>query len=281
MALSPALQMRCDDLLRRIADFGRVAVAFSGGVDSSVVAKAAQLACGADAVALTAVSASLASGERELAARVAEAIGIRHRLIETSEFDNPDYRKNAPDRCFFCKDELYRCVEALRDELGFAVMLNGANADDRGDHRPGMQAARNYGVDSPLLEVGFTKADVRAVAREWDLPVWDKPASPCLSSRVAYGLEVTPERVSRVDRAERFLRGLLGAEELRVRHEANDLARIEVAPAVLPRLAEESVREAIAAELKSYGFRYVTVDLEGFRSGSLNAMVPADQLRVL
>lgn len=276
-----SLQRKQQALIDRIAGFERVAVAFSGGVDSSVVAKAAHLACGDRAIALTAVSSSLAQGEREIALDVARTIGIRHELVETEEFENEDYLRNGPDRCYFCKTELYDRIDSLRERFGFSVILNGANLDDRGDHRPGMQAAQEHAVDSPLLESGFTKEDVRELARLWDLPVWDKPASPCLSSRIAYGLEVTPERVARVDAAESFLKHLLDERELRVRHEQNDLARIEIPVSALSKISEEPVRRQVVSKLRELGFRYITLDLEGFRSGSLNAMVPVDQLRVL
>ena len=262
-------------------DSNGLRVAFSGGVDSSLVAKASLLACGENAIALTAVSPSLAQGEREIANDVAQTIGIRHELVETEEFGNEDYLRNGPDRCYFCKSELYDQLDALREQFGFAVILNGANLDDRGDHRPGMQAAREHAVDSPLLETGFTKQDVRDLAREWELPVWDKPASPCLSSRIAYGLQVTPERVARVDAAEAFLKKLLGERELRVRHETNDLARIEIPVSTLSIISEQIIRSQVVAKLRELGFQYITLDLEGFRSGSLNAMVPLDQLRVL
>ncbi len=281
MSLPPPLLEKRDRLLARIANCGSVGIAFSGGVDSSLVAKAARIACGDRAIAFTAVSDSLAAGERESAETVARRIGIRHVCIETREFQNSDYLKNAPDRCYFCKDELYDRLDALREQYGFAVLLNGANADDRGDHRPGMRAAREHAVDSPLLEVGLGKADVRELARDWDLPVWDKPASPCLSSRIAYGVAVTPERLSRVDAAEGLLRELLGVSELRVRHEHNDLARLEVPLSALPRLVEERVRDEVARRLRALGFRYVTLDLEGFRSGSLNAVVDLSELRIL
>ncbi len=210
------LEQKRDRLLAILGSCGRVAVAFSGGVDSAVVAKAAHVACGENAVAVTAVSASLASGEREAAEKLAKQIGIRHRVIETQEFENPDYLKNAPDRCYFCKTELYTRLERLLVPVGeslgidsgleFDVLVNGANLDDKGDYRPGMKAAREHAVRSPLIEADFTKADVRQLAAHWELPVWDKPATPCLSSRIAYGLSVTPERVRRVDEAEQFLR---------------------------------------------------------------------------
>jgi len=246
-------------------------VAFSGGVDSVVVARAAQEACGEQAVAITAVSPSLPAGEWDEAQRLAREIGIRHQRVDTSEFSNPDYLRNAPNRCYFCKTELYGQLEALAPQLQIDVLLNGANLDDQGDWRPGMQAAREFAVRSPLLEVGMTKADVRALARHWGLSVWDKPASPCLASRIAYGLEVTTERVSRVDQAESFLKGLLGVQELRVRHEVNDLARLEVPLSAVPLVIDREFREKISGRLRELGFRYVTLDLDGFRSGSMNA----------
>jgi pyridinium-3,5-biscarboxylic acid mononucleotide sulfurtransferase len=280
-ALDDALTSKRDRLLDILRACGRVAVAYSGGVDSAVVAKAAQLACGANAVAITAVSASLASGEREAAETLAAQIGIRHQVIETDEFSNPDYLKNASDRCYFCKTELYTQLERLlsqphADLPEFDVVVNGANLDDRGDYRPGMQAAREHAVRSPLIEAGLTKADVRQLAAHWELPVWDKPATPCLSSRIAYGLAVTPERVERVDRAEQFLREQFGLREFRVRHEAGDLARIEVSVDELPRLIAEPARKSISEKLHSLGFKYVSLDLDGFRSGSMNAVVPLE-----
>ena len=278
-ALDETLTAKRDRLLDILRACGRVAVAYSGGVDSAIVAKAAQLACGDKAVAITAVSASLASGEREAAESLAAQIGIRHRVIATDEFSNPDYLKNAPDRCYFCKTELYTRLERLLcDGSGalpeFDVVVNGANLDDRGDYRPGMQAAREHAVRSPLIEAGLNKADVRQLAAHWELPVWDKPATPCLSSRIAYGLAVTPERVERVDRAEQFLRQQFGLREFRVRHEAGDLARIEVPIDALPRLISDPARRAISEKLHSLGFKYVSLDLDGFRSGSMNAVVP-------
>jgi pyridinium-3,5-biscarboxylic acid mononucleotide sulfurtransferase len=286
--LAPALAEKRDQLLAILRSYGRVAVAYSGGVDSAVVAKAAQLACGDKAVAVTAVSASLASGEREAAAKLAAQIGIRHRVIETREFENPDYLKNAPNRCYFCKTELYTRLEQLLDRpasggisdlgLEFDVLVNGANLDDRGDYRPGMTAAREHAVRSPLIEAGLSKSEVRELAAHWNLPVWDKPATPCLSSRIAYGLAVTPERVQRVDEAEKFLREEFGLREFRVRHEMGDLARIEVPLAELPRLTAPPARELITQRLRKLGFKFVTLDLDGFRSGSMNAVVPLESL---
>ena len=275
--LDSDLAAKRDRLLDSLKGLGRVAVAFSGGVDSAVAAKAAALACGDGAVAVTADSPSLASGELENAAAVAERIGIRHRVLSTNEFASPDYLANAPDRCFHCKSELYDRLGGLLPELGVDTVVNGANVDDAGDHRPGMRAASDRGVRSPLLECGFTKSDVRALARAWNLPVWDKPASPCLSSRIAYGVSVTEARVRRVDAAEAWLKRRFDLRECRVRCEANELARVEVPRPALPRVAEEAA--AVSEELRRLGFRYVTLDLEGFRSGSLNAVVELETVR--
>lgn len=266
------LAAKRDRLLAFLAGLPRVVVAFSGGVDSAVVAKAAQVALGERATAVTGTSSSLASGELEEAARLAQLIGIRHEVIATQEFADPAYLANAGDRCYHCKTELYTRLEELLQRYPDAVIVNGANLDDQGDYRPGMTAAREHRVRSPLLECGFTKADVRALAAHWQLPVWDKPASPCLSSRIAYGEEVTPERVAMVDRAEQFLRSL-GLRELRVRYHRGDLARLEVPADALVRLAEPELREQIVAHLRGLGFKFVTLDLEGFRSGSLNQLV--------
>lgn len=273
-----ALDAKRRELLRLLADAGRVAVAFSGGVDSAVVAKAAHLACGENAVAVTAVSPSLATGELEEATQLAAQIGIRHLAIRTAENENPDYRRNAPDRCYFCKTELYARLEDRLEELQADVVVNGANMDDRGDHRPGMQAANEHAVRSPLMEAGLTKREVRELARSWGLPVWDKPATPCLSSRIAYGVEVTEDRLARVDGAEQFLKQEFGLREFRVRHEANDLARIEVPAEELPRVLEPDARRAIVGRLHTLGFRYVTIDLDGFRSGSLNEGLAVHQI---
>lgn len=267
--MSELFQKR-DVLLATLAGYGRVAVAFSGGVDSAVVAKAAFEACGDRAVAVTAVSLSLATGELEDAREVTALIGIRHTIIETQEFQNENYLQNPSNRCYFCKTELYSQLESRLDELGVDVICNGANLDDQGDYRPGMAAAKEHTVRSPLIEAGLTKADVRELAKHWALPCWDKPAMPCLSSRIAYGVSVTPERVRRIDAAEQFLRHQFGLREFRVRLEANDLARIEVSLSEIAPLLSLPKFELIARELRSLGFRCVTIDLEGFRSGNLN-----------
>jgi len=199
-------------------------------------------------------------------------------VIETAEFANPDYLSNPSNRCFFCKTELYSQLDRVLPELNVEVVVNGANLDDQGDHRPGMVAAAEHSVRSPLIEAGLTKQDVRDLARHWELPVWDKPAMPCLSSRIAYGVEVTPERVRRIDLAEQFLAELLETRELRVRLESGELARIEVPLSELPKLTSPGVSEGVATKLRELGFLFVTLDLEGFRSGSLNAVLPVESL---
>ena len=280
MTADTSFVARRDRLLDTLRDCGRVAVAFSAGVDSTVVAKAAQLACGDKSVAVTAESPSLASGELDQAIELAGQIGIRHRVLQTSEFLDDDYLANPANRCYFCKSELYSLLARMLPELGVDVIVNGANLDDRGDHRPGMQAAAEHSVRSPLIEAGLTKADVRELARHWALPVWDKPAMPCLSSRIAYGVAVTPERVRRIDAAEQFLANELGTRELRVRLESGELARIEVPLDLLPRLLEPELRQQTVAELERLGFRCVTIDMAGFRSGNLNALLPVESLSI-
>jgi pyridinium-3,5-biscarboxylic acid mononucleotide sulfurtransferase len=259
-------------LLQWFAPWSSCAVAFSGGVDSAVVACAAHRALGARAVAVTGNSASVAEGELEIARRVARQIGIRHEVLATHEFENPQYVRNAPDRCYHCKTELYdRMVDWLQ-QFHVEVVLNGANADDQYDYRPGLRAAAEHQVRSPLAECGLNKEQVRAVARLWELPVWDKPASPCLSSRVAYGEEVTPQRLAMIDGAERFLRER-GFPVVRVRYHRGDLARVEVPEGEIDRVCEAELRRAMTEHFTALGFRCVTVDLSGFRSGNLNSLV--------
>jgi uncharacterized protein len=275
----PALTARRDELVATLRAYGRLAVAFSGGVDSAVVAQAAYLALGEQAVAVTAVSESLAEGELEEAEALARQIGISHRVIRTEEFADPNYLRNNPDRCYFCKSELYGRLSGLLGALGVDVIASGANADDAGDHRPGMRAAAENGVRHPLQECGFHKEEVRALAKSWGLPTWDKPATPCLSSRIAYGESVTPERVRMIDRAEQWLREATGLRVLRVRYHNGDLARIEVPAADLPRLFADDVRGPMVSAFRALGFKFVTVDFEGFRSGSLNSLIPLESLQ--
>lgn len=268
-----------NQLVATLRELGSCAVAFSAGVDSTVIAKAAQLALGEKAVAVIGVGAALPEGELGEARSIAVQIGIR--LVEraTLEIDNADYQANAPDRCFHCKTELYKHVRQAADELSLAAIVNGANADDVGDHRPGMRAAENYAVRSPLLECGFGKQVVRDLAKHWGLPVWDKPAAPCLASRIAYGQQVTPERLAMVDAAERRLREL-GLRELRVRYHEGDLARLEVPADAIALLASDEVRKSLVRDLRKLGFKRVTLDLAGFESGNLNTLVPVEALSI-
>jgi uncharacterized protein len=275
----PQLADKEQRLYAILRDLGRVVVAFSGGIDSTVVAHAAFKVLGENAVAVTADSPSVPRAEVAEARELAEKIGIRHLVVATGEMADPNYVRNDGARCYFCKSELYRRIESLLPDLGMSVICSGANLDDQGDYRPGLTAAAEHGIRHPLLEAGLTKADVRALAHEWGLPTWDKPASPCLSSRLAPGVEVTHERTGRVEAAEVYLRAL-GIRELRVRLHEGELARVEVPASELPRIAETEVRDELVRYFKELGFRFVTLDLEGFRSGSLNTLVSLDKKRL-
>jgi uncharacterized protein len=275
--MSATVESKRDRLLAAMRSYESCLVAFSAGVDSTVVAMAARVALCDRAVAATGASASLATGELDQARQLAQLIGIRHEVLTTDEFANADYLRNAPDRCYHCKTELYTQLEPIATELGLKVIVNGANVDDLGDYRPGMDAAGEHRIRSPLIECGLNKADVRALAAHWRLPIWDKPASPCLSSRVAYGEEVTPQRLAMIDQAEQHLRRL-GLATLRVRYHRGDLARIEVPLEAIPRLAEPRVRDELVEVFRQLGFKYVTLDLAGFRSGSQNDSLPVVQL---
>ncbi|MDQ3964102.1 MAG: ATP-dependent sacrificial sulfur transferase LarE [Actinomycetota bacterium] len=251
-----------------IAVVERVVVAYSGGVDSALVAARAHEVLGPHALAATAVSPSLAVRERRFAAELARGLGWNHVEVATGELDDPRYVRNDPDRCFWCKDELFAVLAPIAQQRN-AHLAVGTNADDLSDHRPGLRAAREHGVRAPLVEAGLDKTLVRAVAAEIGLAAADRPASPCLASRVAYGVEVTEERLRRIDAAEEILREL-GCVELRVR-DHGDLARIEVRPADVERVA--GLRATIADRFKALGFKYVTLDLVGFRSGSMNEVL--------
>ncbi|MCH8044696.1 MAG: ATP-dependent sacrificial sulfur transferase LarE [Planctomycetes bacterium] len=270
--LSPSIAAKRDRLLDTLRGYESCAVAFSAGVDSTVVAKAAQLALGDRAVAVTGVSASLAEGELESAVELAALIGIRHETLATDELADEQYTRNAADRCYHCKTQLYEQMAPLAERFDARVIVNGANIDDIGDYRPGMIAAGEHRVRSPLIECDINKAEVRQLAAHWELPVADKPATPCLSSRIAYGEEVTPERLRMIDSAEQFLRAR-GLPEVRVRFHRGEMARIEVPVGALAKLCDPAFRKALVEELKSLGFTYVTLDLEGFRSGSQNEVL--------
>lgn len=264
-------------LEKRLQDLGSVAVCYSGGVDSAFVLLVAHRVLGARAVGITAVSPSLLPSEKDLAIRVAKEIGARHELVETHEIDNPNYASNPTNRCYYCKTELYDVAEKWAREHGFAAIANGTNTDDLGDYRPGLDAAREAKVVSPLVEVGMNKDDVRRHSRALGLGVWDKPASACLSSRLPYGTAVTRERLLQIGGLEEDLRAL-GFRQLRVRfHEK--VARIEIEQSELHRAFD--VREQIVAAGKKHGFVYVTLDLQGYRVGSHNELLVGNSLRVL
>lgn len=254
-----------------LAAIPSLVVAYSGGVDSAYLAYAARKVLGSRMLAVTAVSASLSQHDRRQAEACAAELALPHEFIETGEVSNPEYRANNPNRCFFCKDELFNKLDALAGDRGYAAVAYGVNVDDLGDWRPGQQAARNHRVLTPLVDAGLTKPDIRELARRAGVPVWDRPASPCLASRVAYGVEVTPERLSVVEQGEEAMRAL-GFTRFRVRHH-DKLARIEVAPNELPRALQPEMVRRFVEIFKALGFAYVTLDLEGYRQGSLNSVL--------
>ena len=275
----PAIEEKLARLRERLVELGSVLVCYSGGVDSAFVLAAAHAALGPRAIGMTAVSPSLAPGEHEDAVAVARSIGADHRLVASNEIEDAGYVANNPDRCFHCKSELYRIAAQKRVEWGLAAILNGTNVDDLGDYRPGLEAARLAEVVSPLVELGFTKADVRAGASALGLPIWDKPAAACLSSRIPYGTSVTRERLTQIGGFEGALKRL-GFRQVRVRYHG-ELARIELALAELGRAAEPEVRDAIVAAGKQHGFKYVTLDLAGYRVGSHNEVLVGKSLRIV
>jgi len=250
-----------------LASLDSVVVAYSGGVDSAYLAFIASRTLGERAVAVTADSPSYPERHRELAIRIARDFGLRHEIIHTSELERPEYRANPANRCYYCKHELYTHLSRLA-ETRRAVVVDGNNADDRGDFRPGRQAAREFGVRSPLDDVDLTKDEIRELSRRAGLPTWDEPASACLSSRIPYHTEVTDEKLRTIERAEAVVRGL-GFKVFRVRHH-DELARIEIAKSEMPRALEQETAAAIVRDLKALGYKYVSLDLQGYRMGSLN-----------
>jgi uncharacterized protein len=265
------------DLDRRLRSLGRLLVAYSGGVDSAFLAWAAHRALGDSMLAVLADSPSLARTQFNDAVAFTRERQIPLEVVHTGELDRPEYVRNDAARCFYCKDELFTVMEQIRTARGFEAVAYGVNLDDQGDFRPGQEAARRHGVVAPLLEAGLSKAEVRELARAAGLRVWDKPASACLSSRVEYGREVTPEVLAVVEQGEDALRGL-GFRQFRVRHHG-EIVRLEIAPEEMPRALTPAMAARFSRIFKALGFTYVTLDLEGFRSGSMNAVLPVAKLR--
>jgi pyridinium-3,5-biscarboxylic acid mononucleotide sulfurtransferase len=265
------LNQKLEQLQSLFAEMGKALIAYSGGIDSTLVAKIAYDALGDRALAVTAESPSLLPEDLEDAQIQAAEIGIAHKIVQTHEIDNPNYASNPVNRCYFCKSELHDTLKPLALQWGYPYVVDGVNADDLSDYRPGIQAAKERGARSPLAEVGVTKAEVRQLAKQLGLPWWDKPAQPCLSSRFPYGEAITIAKLQRVGRAERYLRNL-GFKNLRVRSEG-DTARIELLPDQIKEFVLTTDLPALVAALQSYGFTYVTLDLEGYRSGKLNQVL--------
>ncbi|MFO5526270.1 MAG: ATP-dependent sacrificial sulfur transferase LarE [Cuspidothrix sp.] len=265
------LTEKLEQLQALFAEMGQALIAYSGGVDSTLVAKIAYDVLGDRALAVTAVSPSLLPEELEDAKIQAATIGISHKIVQTQEMDNPNYRSNPVNRCYFCKSELHDTLKPLALELGYPYVVDGVNADDLHDYRPGIQAAKERGARSPLAEIGVTKTEVRQISQQLGLAWWDKPAQPCLSSRFPYGEEITIAKLQRVGRAEIYLRNL-GWQNLRVRSE-NDTARIELSPDKIKDFVMTTDLPSLVSAFQNWGFIYVTLDLEGYRSGKLNQVL--------
>jgi len=268
-----ALREKQEKLFRILRQLGKVLVAYSGGTDSAYLAWAAREVLGDNAIAVTADSPSIPESHKRDAIAFAQRFGIRHEMIPSHEFDNPAYVANNPDRCYHCKDELFRRMEQIAPRYGGAVIVYGVNTDDLGDYRPGQNAARLHGVKAPLVEAGLSKAEIRELSRMAGLPTWDRPAAACLSSRIPYGTPVTPDVLRRVEVAEERIRGL-GFRQFRVRYHG-DLARLEIDRSEWSRALSEEMFDQLAAVFKESGFLYSAIDLRGYRQGSLNeALAP-------
>jgi uncharacterized protein len=276
-ASTPCAAEKLQTLEAQLRQLGRLMVAYSGGVDSAFLAATAHRVLGANMVAVLADSPSLARRDMEQARAFAASIGMKLEIVNTEELDQPEYARNDANRCFHCKDALFTTMEALGTKLGFASIAYGMNSDDTSDYRPGQRAATNHAVLAPLADAGMSKADVRILSREAGFELWDRPAAPCLSSRIEYGRPVTREALAQVEMGEEWLRKL-GFRELRVRHHGQ-LARVEIARTELARALTMEMLDAITEGLKAAGFEYVTLDCKGFRSGSLNALLPVEVLK--
>jgi uncharacterized protein len=265
------LETKQQKLEEQLSKLPSLIVAYSGGVDSAYLAYAAHHVLGERMLAVTALSASYSARDRAEAEKCLARFHFPHEFIATDELSNPRYRANNADRCYFCKDELFAQLDTLAGQRGFAAVAYGINADDVGDWRPGQQAAREHKVLTPLLDSGMTKADIRELSRQVELPVWDRPASACLSSRIAYGIEVTPERLAVVEKGEEAVRAL-GFHQFRVRYH-EQLVRIEISPEEMTRALDPAMARKFVEVFKELGFKFVTLDLEGFRSGSMNSLL--------
>ena len=269
---SAALASKQEKLLGLLRAMDRVLVAYSGGTDSAYLAWAAKQALGDNAIAITADSPSVPRSHMRDAAALTHDFGIRHEIIQTLEFENPEYAANNPDRCFYCKDELFRRMEELASRFPGQTIVYGVNTDDLGDYRPGQKAAKIHEVKAPLVEAGLSKAEIRELSRLAGLPTWDRPAAACLSSRVAYGTPVTVENIQQVETAEEAMKAL-GFRQFRVRYHSDELVRVEIARDEMPKALSLEMFEKISSSLKTLGFKYVTLDMQGYRQGSMNEVL--------
>jgi uncharacterized protein len=266
------LQGKESRLVAILQELKSVVVGFSGGVDSTYLAHMANKVLGKQALCVTAISASVPSLQLQDTIEIVKQFGLNHHIIDSGEMENPEYLQNDPNRCYFCKSDLFSRLQNLAKQDGYAAVLDGTNYDDLGDYRPGRRAASEYAVHSPLLEAKMTKLDIRTLSRQEGLPTWDKPALPCLASRIPYGNAITPDKLSVVDRGENILRGF-GFRIFRVRHHG-EMVRLEIAPQELPKALNLTMAEILVKEFKALGFKYVALDLEGYRSGALNEVFP-------